>query len=110
MQDFSRAYLNKNIIQCKNNLEDERLLELLKENNTYAWQCVYDKYAPLMYGNILNIVKDKVNAEKIFINAFTVLKNQNKQIPSHCLMSVFLCMYAKKYARENFVAPLLPTL
>ena len=79
---------------------DEKLFKLLKDNNEYAWNCIYDKYAPLMYGNILNIIKDKSTAEKIFISAFSNLKTENKPIPCYCSMPNFLCMYAKNYANK----------
>ncbi len=102
MQDNSPASFDVKKSIFVNKKADDRLLTLLKENNAFAWNCVYDRYASLMYGNILNIIKDKQKAEKIFINAFVNLKEQNIPIPAHCSFSNFLCNYAKKYA-NNYI-------
>ena len=91
----SKAKKSK-IVKC--NIPDSRLLLLLQEDNYFAWNCIYDKYAALMYGNILNITKNKKMAETLFVNAFKNLREQNKPLPLECSMSNFLCMYAKKYA------------
>ena len=82
-------------------MPDSRLLILLRENNPFAWNCIYDKYAALMYGNILNITQSKKIAEMIFVQAFIKLKKQNRPFPLECSMPNFLCMYAKKFALEN---------
>jgi hypothetical protein len=80
--------------------DDTGLVEMVIENNLYAWHCIYDKYAALMYGNILCITQDRLLAEKIFINAFTSLKEDKNFISANCSMPLFLCMYAKKFKNQ----------
>ena len=45
----------------------------LVQNTGHEWGHLYDKYAPLMYGIILNITNDKRIAEKILKKAFLEL-------------------------------------
>ena len=106
LQEKSSASYNVKKSIFVNKSADIRLFTLLKENNAFAWNCVYDRYASLMYGNILNIIKDKQKAEKIFIIAFINLKAQNIQIPLHCSLSNFLCNYAKQYAIKYLEVPI----
>lgn len=98
MQDISKAGIDKKTQKYRSCLPDNRLHDLLFEKNPFAWNCIYDKYAPLMYGNILNIIKNKKEAEKVFVKAFRSLKEENKPVPATCSLTNFLCMYAKKYA------------
>ena len=57
--------------------------------NSLYWNTLYENYAAVMYGNILNITKDKRNAEIIFIIAFTKLKTDYQIIPEYCKLVNF---------------------
>ena len=92
---------NKKVCLSKNWRADNKLKNLLKMNNSSAWNTLYDTYAALMYGNILNITKNKNLAEEIFITAFVRLKKDNKLVPVQCSISLYLCAYVKKIALEH---------
>ena len=91
---------NKKVCLTKSWQADNKLKNLLKRNSNSAWNTLYDKYAALMYGNILNITKNKALAEEIFIFAFIRLKNDNKNVPVQCSISLYLCAYVKKITLE----------
>lgn len=97
---------NKSIHYLKNWQADNELKILLRSNNNAAWSTIYDKYAAVMYGNILHIIKNKVLAEKIFIAAFISLKEGNKNVPVQCSMPLYLCAYVKKIALE-YIEPII---
>ena len=91
---------NKKVCLSENSQADNKLKNLLKEDKNSAWNTLYDKYAALMYGNILNITKNKALAEEIFITAFIRLKKDNKKVPAQCSISLYLCAYVKKITLE----------
>ena len=72
----------------------------LPQGDFNNWSSIYDKYAAVMYGNILAIINNKAMAELIFIKAFESLKADNNIIPIHCSTAVFLSIYAKKFASQ----------
>lgn len=93
---------SKKGIRCiKSWQADNELKRLLKSNKNSAWNAIYDKYSAVMYGNILNITKNKVLAEKIFVEAFKSLKEDNKHVPAQCSIILYLCAYAKKITIEH---------
>jgi len=74
------------------------IMAVLPQGDFNNWSSIYDKYAGVMYGNILAIINNKAMAELIFIQAFERLKADNNIIPVHCSTAVFLSIYAKKFA------------
>ena len=79
---------------------DSELKTLLKTDRTSGWIAIYDKYAAVMYGNILNITKDKALAEKIFIVAFKRLKEDQSKVLICCSIPLYLCTFGKKITME----------
>lgn len=59
-----------------NNISDKDILYMLAEKQPQAWEYLYDKYAPVMYGMIHNLAGEKPLAEKILIAAFVQLKKE----------------------------------
>lgn len=53
-----------------NTYEDGELIALIKQNDHYAYDHLYDKYAPALYSVILQIVKDKETANKVVKEVF----------------------------------------
>lgn len=53
-----------------NTYEDGELIALIKQNDHYAYNHLYDKYAPALYSVILQIVKDKETANKVVKEVF----------------------------------------
>lgn len=79
---------------------DSQLKILLKNDSNLGWIAIYDKYAAVMYGNILNITKDKALAEKIFIAAFKSLKEDHINTSIPCSIPLYLCTYAKRVTQK----------
>lgn len=84
------------------------IMAVLPQGDYNNWSNIYDKYAAVMYGNILAIINNKAMAELIFIKAFESLKADNDIIPIHCSTAVFLSIYAKKFASQ-FISQELST-
>jgi DNA-directed RNA polymerase specialized sigma24 family protein len=61
------------------NFDADFMLKSVQKEGS-SWAHFYDKYAPLMYGTILNMSGDKAIAEKILEEAFLELKD--KEIPT----------------------------
>lgn len=90
----------KNESLINNFLADSQLKSLLKTNKNLGWIAVYNKYAAVMYGNILNITKDKALAEEIFIIAFKRLKEDQNEVSISCSIPLYLCAFGKKIIME----------
>ena len=95
---------SKNSSLTKNHQTDSQLKTLLKNDQNSGWNAIYDKYAAVMYGNILNIINDKVLAEKIFIVAFKSLKESELNLSTSCSITLYLCAFGKKIAIEYLKA------
>ena len=54
---------------------DDQILALIKQNEPSGWEYLYDKFAPVIYGIILQKTQDKKVAEKILIKYFLHLKH-----------------------------------
>ncbi len=74
------------------NLEDERLIVLLKQKDTKAFEAFYDKYAAAIYGLLLFQVKDKDKCalllQQVFLNFYKEL-NTASVFPN----GLFICLY-----------------
>ncbi|MEO5945327.1 MAG: hypothetical protein ABIP79_00810 [Chitinophagaceae bacterium] len=57
-------------------LSEKQIIKMFQENDPLAWESLYEKYAPAMYGLICNLTDDKSLAEQIFINAFIQAKKK----------------------------------
>ena len=61
-----------------------------------------------MYGNILEITKDKALAEEIFIKAFISIKDDKNFVLAEYSLSLFVCMFAKRFT-HNYMKQLTTT-
>lgn len=50
--------------------EDGEMIALIKQNDYYAFNHLYDKYAPALYSVVLQIVKDRETASKVVKDVF----------------------------------------
>ncbi|MBA3704856.1 MAG: hypothetical protein H0W84_02835 [Bacteroidetes bacterium] len=74
-------------------ISDSTIVSMLAENNSSAWEQLYDKHAPVMYGAVFKMVKDEKMAKEIFKECFLQLKG-NKNILS---IRTDLCPFLLKY-------------
>ncbi|MEO6254853.1 MAG: hypothetical protein ABIO79_16200 [Ferruginibacter sp.] len=86
----------------QNSISDEQIIALLKENNDSAWESLYDKYAPVMYGLIYNLTDDKVLAERILIHAFIQLKEKQTLSRINSGLCYTLLRYIYTFATNHF--------
>ena len=56
---------------------DAEIIPMFAKNDPSVWEHIYDKYAPLMYGTILNLTGDEAIAEELLERAFLDLKRNN---------------------------------
>lgn len=57
-------------------ISDQQIITMLEESNLLAWEMIYDKYAPAMYGLICTLIEDKTLGEETFVAAFLQLKER----------------------------------
>jgi hypothetical protein len=68
-------YINfKSMITSRHLMSDTEILCLIEHKNFLGWQCLYNKYALMMYVGILWITDDKILAEEIMSHLFVQLK------------------------------------
>lgn len=56
---------------------DADLIPMFAKNDPSVWEHIYDQYAPLMYGTILNLTRDEAIAGELLEQAFLDLKRNN---------------------------------
>ena len=62
------------MITSQHLMSDTEILCLIEHNNALGWQCLYNKYALMMYVGILWITNDKILTEEIMSHLFIQLK------------------------------------
>lgn len=86
-------FLHRIMQHQANNISDQNILSMIAENNLEAWEYLYDKYAPAMFGIICNLTMDRKIAEDVFKETFLQLKE--KQILSK--VTYALCPYLLRH-------------
>jgi len=76
-----------------NQIADLNILLLIRENNLSGWEQLYDKYAPIMYGVICTYTTDKRLADKVLIDLFFRLKEDEMLLKGNFTLSVFILRY-----------------
>lgn len=64
-------------------IKDHELIKLLQQKNMSAYEFIYDRYAPLLYGVICKLVKDDVKAEKVLKKSFIEIWSQLSTMQAH---------------------------
>jgi hypothetical protein len=63
-------------------MSDTEILCLIEHNNFLGWQCLYNKYALMIYVGILWITNDKLLTEEIMSHLFVQLKTDKALLNS----------------------------
>jgi hypothetical protein len=71
------------MIRQHNLLSDTEIICLIDNNNFLGWQCLYNKYALMMYVAILWVTDDKVLTEEIMSLLFAQLKTNKMLLTTH---------------------------
>ena len=82
-------------------ISDQTILSMIEENNLEAWELLYDKYAPAMYGIICGLVADRTIADDIFKEAFIQLKEKNILNKVTYALCPCLLRYTHAFAKEQ---------
>ena len=72
---------------------DFKLVSELLDNKQTAWEQLYDTYAPMMYGSILEITGDEKTAGDLLEQAFVELQNREMLLR----IQASLCMSLAKH-------------
>lgn len=56
-------------------LTEKEIIALLRKNDAYAWEHIYELYAGAMYGLIWKLMENKLRADEVFLNTFLALKS-----------------------------------
>ena len=74
-------------------------------NDETALSALYDKYAPALYGKIINVVKQKEIAEKILIRVFiNAAVDKNIDQPKHITLFTSLLNHSTKKSYSTLKA------
>ena len=84
-----------------NQILDSTILSLIREKNLTGWEQLYDKYAPIMYGIICTYTIDKSISDKIFINLFMRLKDEEILLKVNFTLCVFILRYTYTNTRKE---------
>lgn len=85
-----------------NSTSDSTIVSMLAENNSSAWEQLYDTYSPLMYGAVFQITKDERIAEKIFKECFLQLKESKNISKIRGPLDLFLLKHAQSFTLNYF--------
>ena len=87
------------MITSRHLMSDTEIICLIEHNNFLGWQCLYNKYALMMYVGILWITDDKALTEEIMSHLFVQLKTDKTLLcTQQTLCSSLLCFaYSTAY-------------
>ena len=84
------------------NYSDSEIIAMMEENNSLAWEALYDRYAAAMYGMICSLSNDLEMAEKILIDVFVKLK-ENQLLAS---IKIGLCANLLRFTYAHTIKQL----
>ena len=82
-------------------VSEKEIITMLQENNPLAWEHLYDKYAPAMYGLVCSLTDDKLLGEQIFANSFIQLKKNGILSGTKYALSAVLLKHTYSYAMTH---------
>lgn len=92
----------QNISLAKNIITDKKLMALMGNHANEALGLVYDKYASILYGYILSIIKNEKRSEDILIEVFLEMYKNCANYNSHeQSLLIWSIKIANKFIIEN---------
>lgn len=89
----------------KNNRTEKELVLRCRDNDRFAWQELYDKYAPKMYAIVVRYVKDSVVAQDLlqdgFVKVFTKIDTLKDVVNLEAWLRVIFVNTALSYLRDK---------
>ncbi len=86
----------------RKDINDHELINLLQQKKVNAYEFLYDRYAPMLYGVICKLVKDEVMAEKVLKKSFIQIWNQLAALqPGKCNLFIWMHNITRNIALEE---------
>ncbi len=82
-------------------ISDQKILSMLSENDLKAWEYLYDKYAPAMYGIVCSLTDDLTVAQEIFKDAFIQLRKRQIFANIRYALCPFLLRHTYGFAKQQ---------
>jgi hypothetical protein len=79
------------------NTTDKQILARINANDITAWDDLYEKYSPIMLGAISVFTRDKILAEKILMDTWLLLREQNGIAGTKLKLSVYLYIFSFRF-------------
>ena len=79
------------------NKTDKQLLARIKKHDITAWDDLYEKYSPIMLGAITVFTRDEIVAEKILMDIWLLLREQNGLAKTTLKLSLYLYIFSFRY-------------
>lgn len=83
---------------------DKAIVEGINNHDSNAWEIMYEKYAPTMLAAIAVFIKNNIMAEKLLIDIFIALREEDTIQPGNSRLSLYLYMYSFKFTIEQLRA------
>jgi len=83
-------------MRAKDNLiSGKEIVSMIDNNHSLGWESLYDMYAPMMYGAILQLTDDEKVAENILVESFAQL-NENMSLLQNA-KPIYMCLLHHTY-------------
>ncbi|MEO6637677.1 MAG: response regulator, partial [Ginsengibacter sp.] len=100
------------ITTANNSSADQQLMLLMADQPHEAFSSIYDKYAPILFGYILSIIKDEEQSEAILMTLFLRIFENNQHYNLHKESVLLWCMRlanntiieSNKYGRKQIAS------
>jgi hypothetical protein len=76
---------------------DKQILARINKHDITAWDDLYEKYSPIMLGAISIFTRDKIVAEKILMDTWLLLREQNGITNTKLKLSIYLYIFSFRY-------------
>lgn len=83
---------------------DKQILARIKNNDITAWDDLYEKYSPIMLGAISIFTRDEILAEKLLMDTWLELREQNALTRSNLKLSLYLYIFSFSYTLNKLKA------
>ncbi|MEO6542384.1 MAG: hypothetical protein ABIN74_15385 [Ferruginibacter sp.] len=79
------------------NRTDKLILARIRKNDITAWEDLYEIYSPIMLGAINVFTRDQILAEKLLIDTWLVLRDQNTLGKTNIKLPLYLYIFTFRY-------------
>lgn len=89
-------------MSIRKDIKDNELIMLVQQKDMVAYEFLYDRYAPMLYGLICKLVKDQWLAEEILKKSFAQIWKQMATVhPATCRLFIWMHNITRNIALEE---------